>query len=298
MQNTKNFFILNNYYRIIFKSLLGYNVFIDKKANPVPYDYLNKFQNIEIERVDFNNEEYETWVNEFFPQWRTQFVHIRHKKLIEFFSTYIMLIPQANDVFMDAAGGIKSYLPKINCKKKYMQDIRISLNLRQQLGNLIEYIECDGGKIPLPDESIDKISCHHSFEHFQKDSDTLFIKEAQRLLKQDGKCCILPIFLSDQYVEVTDSLSFSMKFDDRSKRVIDPTATIPGGSRCGNYARIYDLKAFQKRVLNNIDFSRFKVTMSELSIDGDVLIDLTLKCHKKITAINRPYRAMTLERTK
>jgi len=298
MQNTKKYFILNNYFRIIFKSLLGYNVFIDKKVNPVPYDDLGKLRNIAVERIDFSNKEYKAWVNQFFPQWRTQFGNIRHKKLVEFFSTYKKLSPQANDVFMDAAGGIKSYLPKINCKKKYMQDIRISSNLKQQLGNLIEYVECDGGKIPLPGESIDKISCHHSFEHFQKDSDSLFIKQAQRLLKEDGKCCIVPIFLSDQYFEVTDSLSFSMKFDDRSKRVIDLTATIPGGSRCGNYARIYDLKAFQIRVLNNIDFSRFKATMSELAIDGDVLLDLTLKCHKKITAINRPYRAMTLERKK
>ena len=160
MQTIKKYFILNNYFKIIFKSLLGDNAFIDKKVNPVPYDDLSKLHSISIERIDFNNEEYKMWVNKFFPQWRSRFGNIHHKKLVEFFSTYKKLYPQINDVFMDAAGGIISYLPKTNCKKKFMQDIRISSNLKKQLGNMIEYIECNSGKIPLPDESIDKISCH------------------------------------------------------------------------------------------------------------------------------------------
>ena len=162
----------------------------------------------------------------------------------------------------------------------------------------MEYIESDAGSIPLPDESVDTLSCHHSFEHFQGDSDTLFIKEVQRLLKPNGRCCIIPVLIGDRFIEVTDTLTFKRRFAGNSQYVIDPTAVIPGGPSGGDYARIYNLKAFEERIIGTIDLCRFKVTISELRLNGDVLPDLTLACHKPVTAINRPYRSMMIERIK
>lgn len=292
----KKYFIPYNYFRFLKAHLFPRNVITNRIVKPVPFDDLNMLQNIKIACLNIHSNDYEQWVNQFFPAWYDRFRHIQHKKLIEFYSTFILLSPCSNDIFMDAAGGIDTYLKDIKCTKRFLQDIKISADIKFRLGNNVEYIEGDAGHIKLPNESVDKISCHHSFEHFQADSDILFIKEIQRLLKTDGKCAIIPIFIADLYLEVTDTFSFKRKFDNRSRYIIDPTATIPGGRSCGNYARIYDIKAFQERIISNVNTTEFKVTIVELKIDGNTVPDMTLDCHKSVAKVNCPYRAMIIER--
>jgi hypothetical protein len=97
-------------------------------------------------------------------------------------------------------------------------------------------------------------------------------------------------------VEVTDDFRFDLKSDPRSNYVIDPTASIPGGKLCGSFARIYDLRAFIERVVDSIDFSRFKAALLEIRLDGQLTPDMSLECHKRVTAVNFPYRALTIER--
>src|SRR5207249_4916532 len=75
-----------------------------------------------------------------------------------------------------------------------------------------------------------------------------------------------------------------------------PTASIPGGSWCGNYARIYDVTAVRERLLANIDRDLFRVTIAQVTLDGEEVPDLALTCHRHVTAINRPYRALLIER--
>ncbi len=273
------------------------NFIIDKLIMPMSFDDLKTLQGVELFYLNVSSNDYEIWVRQYFPTWRSRFGHLHHKKVIEFFATFTLLEPSPDDVFLDAAGGIDTYLHNLECKKKYMQDMFISRDIKSRLGNRIEYVESDAGGIPLPRESVDKISCHHAFEHFQADSDISFIKEIQRLLRPNGKCCIIQTFIANHYVEVTNEFTFNKKFDDRSQLVVDPTATIPGGKRCG-YARIYDLEAFQERVIGNINLSEFKITIAELRMDGDMVPDLTLNCNERITAINRPFRAMVIEKSK
>ena len=292
----KKYFMPCNYFYNLFKLLGAHNLIIKHQIMPVSFDDLSVLKCVKLTYFNIDSREFDKWVKEYFPKFHDRFKHIRHKKLIEFYTTFTLLDAQPDDVFMDVAGGIYTYLDKLESKERYLQDIMISQELKNSLGEKVEYIESDVREINLPDDSIDKISCHHSLEHFQADSDILFTKEIQRLLNLNGKCCVLPIFIADRYVEVTNALTFNKKFDSRSKFIIDPTAIIPGGKESGKYSRIYDLKAFQERILNNIDYSEFKVTISELRMDGDAVPDLTLKCHRDIAAIERPYRAMVIER--
>jgi hypothetical protein len=148
----------------------------------------------------------------------------------------------------------------------------------------------------LPDESLTKISIHHSFEHFQGNSDSDFIKESQRLMQVGGKCCIIPIFIADKYVEVTRSNKPQCRYDKNSTYIVDPTARVTGGGSCGDYARIYDILSFKKRVVEQIDRDKFSISLSEVTIDSNSVPDFALQCHKGITEINYPYRALTIER--
>jgi ubiquinone/menaquinone biosynthesis C-methylase UbiE len=292
----RNFFVLENYVFFFKRLIFPQNYIIDKLIHTVSHQELSELKDIKIEMLDIDPVAYKKWVNQFFPDWKSKFISIYHKKLIEFFTTYSLLKPCAEDTFMDAAGGIDSYIKKLACSKLYMQDIKILKELQNSLGKKIEYIECNAGSISLSDESVDKISCHHAFEHFQGDSDFLFIKEIQRLLRQGGKCCIMPIFIADHYVDLTDTITYKYKFDENSDYIVDPTASLPGGNRSGHYSRIYDLKSFQRRVLNNIDLEKFKTTFYELRINGNTTPDFKLKCHKYASIINRPYRALLIER--
>ena len=82
--------------------------------------------------------------------------------------------------------------------------------LRQDLafpaGVYGEFIGSDAADIPLPDESIDLMALHCSFEHFEGESDVGFIDEAQRLLTKGGRLVILPLYLSDRDRILTDPI--------------------------------------------------------------------------------------------
>jgi len=280
----------------VFNDLLPPNMIIDRLISPITFQGLFSLKGPTIKELNLSADGYRDWVQKYFPDFRQTFKNLRHKKLLELYTTFRVLNPQPTDTFMDAAGGETTYLHWLNCKRKILQDIRISSSVRSRFGTKVEYLEGDSGTIGLPDESIDKISCHHSFEHFQRDSDILFVKEVQRLLKPKGKCCIIPIFIGNKYLEITDIFTFYRKYDRKSKRLIDPTATIPGRRFSGNYARIYDLESFQERILNKIDLSAFEVLIFELRLGGEIVPDLSLDCHKIATGINRLYRAMVIKK--
>lgn len=275
---------------------LKYNIIIDKVLNVEPLESLRDNYDFVINRLEIGKSDYEHWVLHFYPDWEKRFSHIYHKKLIELYATYSILNFDDDDTYMDVAGGINTYIHKINCKGRYMQSINVTNQLKMFLGNDIEYIESDAAKIPLPDKSLSKMSSHHSFEHFQDKSDVAFIEEIQRLLRVGGKCCIVPIFIADNYIEVTRVNKPHCHFDRKSRYIVDQTARITGGDSCGDYARIYDISSFQERIIDHIDRDRFRVTLSEISIDGQSLPDFTLPCHMGITKVNYPYRSLTVER--
>lgn len=276
--------------------LSKHNLIIDKIVKFEPLDRIKSCCDLIVDRLDFDKARYEQWVLSFFPEWKRRYGHILNKKIIELFVTYQILDLQEEDEYMDAAGGINTYADRIKCKKRYLQGITVSSELKSALGNEIDYIQGDAATIDLPDESLTKISSHHSFEHFQSNSDSDFINEVQRLLKIGGKCCIIPIFIADKYVEVSRSNKHQYHYDTNSTYIIDPTAKITGGATCGDYARIYDNSSFNKRVIDQIDREKFNISLSEITIDGNTVPDFNLQCHEGITRINYPYRVLTLER--
>jgi hypothetical protein len=257
----------------------------------VSLDALRVLGGVEVVELDLKQREHERWITEYLPG--HIFSSPLFKKPIEFFGTYKILEPKRDDVFLDAAGGVYTYLHRLPVREKIMQDLQIPAELKSALGGQVRFVESDAGDIPLPDSSIDKISCHHSFEHFEGDSDTRFIIEVQRLLRVGGRACILPLFISNRYFELTNRLKLTKKFDAASRRVIDLTATLPGGN---SYARIYDPPALQRRVLDHIDQARFRVSIIQLSMDGRPVPDLTLPANQKVAAVNRPFRALVIDR--
>ena len=68
----------------------------------------------------------------------------------------------------------------------------------------IKYITGSICSIPLRSGTVDAITCHHSFEHFEGNVDVEFMLEALRLLAVGGKIIICPIFITNGYFEITN----------------------------------------------------------------------------------------------
>ncbi len=278
------------------RRLLPRNFIADKAAEAVPFSVLTEINSIETGIMELSSAELKSWTDRFIPENETSFGFIQPKKKLEFYASSKALNISENDTVLDAAGGMFSCLKNIPCRKRYLQDISISPELKKIMEPPVECIQSDVSAIPLPDESVDKISCHHSFEHFQGKSDSLFIKEVQRLLKPGGVCSIIPVFIARKYIEMTDTWSMRYKFDRASRRIMDPTASLPGRHISGNYSRIYDIKSFSHRVLDMIDPDRAAASILELRVNGEKAPDLSLPEHETVTAINKPYRMLIIRK--
>lgn len=231
-----------------------------------------------------------------YPDWNQHFSDILHKKLIELYISYSLLNLKKCDTYMDVAGGLYTYIFYAKCQERYLHDLKFNDDLKKKASDCaVSLLESTAASIPLPSESVDKISCHHSFEHFDGNTDVEFICEVQRLLRPGGSCCILPIFISDRYLEIVDSLRWN-KSDPEAKWVYDPTSPFPGGEFSGGFARVYSLDKFQERVINNIDRDLHEVRLIEAYLDYKRVPDLRLKCNKMASMINYPYRILLIHK--
>ncbi len=268
------------------------NLLANRLLRPFPAERLPGAAGVPFRYLDATSEEYLAWLSKVAPAYGGDGPF--SKKPLEFFGTWTLLEPRPQDVFLDAAGGVFTYLDRLCARERYLHDLAIGPTLRERLGPGVRYLESDAAAIPLPDASVDKISCHHSFEHFEGEADTGFVAEIQRLLRPGGRACILPIFVGDRYYEVTTDFALREKrYDRASRRLVDPTAGVPGGNA---YARIYDPAALHRRVLDRIDRRRFAVEIVELRLDGRPVPDLTLPRNRKVTRINCPFRALLIPR--
>lgn len=57
--------------------------------------------------------------------------------------------------------------------------------------------------IPLPNDSVDFMTLHCTFEHFEAEADSGFVRECFRLLKPGGRVVILPLYVNTNYCNVT-----------------------------------------------------------------------------------------------
>ena len=274
-----------------FKKLRSYfskkkwNVILDKKVTPLRYNEINydkvRFLNVTTEDVTQWLEKGK--LNKFVGK-------SLHKKGLEFFFSAHILDIESDDILLDAAGGMSNYLKAV--KNNFsINDLYLTDHIfegLQQLNDGITIVGGDISSIHLENNSISKIACHHAFEHFQADKDVEFIKEAYRLLKDDGALVIIPLFLTDIYVECWN-IETSEHFDKNSIVIIDKTASIPGADDDGHFARFYDMDALRNRIMRPAETLGFECEIIECHIDGAIIPDMRTNFG---SIINRPLRAI------
>jgi SAM-dependent methyltransferase len=232
------------------RRLLPPNTLLNRVAAPIPTEALGSL-NIPVERFRVDLDEMSEWGATYVPAVGNAFGSVRRKKTLELYMSFKILALNEQDVYLDAAGGRFSYAGSAAVRRAYLEDLRITQELRDELHGLVDLVEASADRIPLPDRSVDKISCHHSFEHFQRGADIGFIDEVKRLLAPGGRCVVVPILIAERHVLATDLFGFRF-WSESGIRVRDPTATLPGGEACGSFARIYSPGSFRERILNRI----------------------------------------------
>ncbi len=267
------------------------NLKINRILRPINGSEIGEMQ-IEISNLELVTNDYRNFINSPILQKYNQLDYCRSKPL-EYLTTMTLLELQDGDRILDAAGGEDAeYIKAIKavCDRKFMAYCQDSL-LDGKSADGIIYIGGSIDAIPLPDESLDGISCHHSFEHFRDDLDIKFIKEAVRLLKVGRKLVIAPLFITNEYAEIWNSKPIYQYDPDTAITIFDTTATFAGWGPYEGFARTYSPSALQARIINNLP-SNCQVKIYKVLVDGTPVPDIKKNYHQPL--LNAEMKALVI----
>ncbi|MDH3205945.1 MAG: methyltransferase domain-containing protein [Gemmatimonadota bacterium] len=181
------------------------------------------------------------------------------EKYLEHYVSLRMLDPRPGQVLIDIAS-MNSPFSEIAADlydlETYRQDIMYPEGMQGRT------IGGDAASMPIPDGFADHLVMHCSFEHFEGDSDSRFIREAERVLKPGGRLCILPLYTTSSYAIQTHPRGLK-----RQHLEFEPGDTVYVSDEWGPpHQRYYDAGAFMRRVvshLRRLDLTIYRVTNLE-----------------------------------
>lgn len=119
-------------------------------------------------------------------------------------------------------------------------------------------------EMPVPCGFATKMALHCSFEHFERNSDIEFIKEANRVLREKGMLCIVPLYLSTSYTIFTDPICVPKNLPFESD------ATLCCVKKWQNrHGRFYDVRHLINRIRDNLGALTLKIFIVQNEKDVD-----------------------------
>ena len=173
------------------------------------------------------------------------------EKALEHYLAAKLLALTGADVYLDIASAdspaAEVYRRLYGCQV-YQQDLEFPPGLHgRRIGG-------DAADLPLAPGSISKMALHCSFEHFEGDADSRFIREAGRVLRPGGRLCILPLYLFDDYAVMTDPLVA------RGRVPFEPDAVLYCAKNYGNrHGRFYDVPHLLARIKSHLGDLRLTI---------------------------------------
>jgi len=193
------------------------------------------YVNVEDYRDYFGRAGYFSRYPNYYPQ------YIREKSVEHFVAQHLLQL-NPTDVYIDIASE-GSPVPEIYQRlygcRTYAQDLSYEPGIHDNR------IGSNAASLPLPDGTATKIGLHCSFEHFEDDADSSFIREAARVLRVGGKIVIVPLYLASRYAVSTDLLASQVK-----RVSFERDALVMAVRGWGNrHGRFYDPHHLASRVL-------------------------------------------------
>lgn len=170
-----------------------------------------------------------------------------NEKALEHFIALTLLQLKPGGVYLDIASS-GSPTPEIYADLTGAESWRQDLDYAPGVHG--RTIGGDASALPLADNFASGMGLHCSFEHFEADSDSRFIREAARVLRPAGRLVILPLYLFPRYAIQTDPAvwkGWSPPFAP------DPGATLHFARGWGNrHGRFYSPDQLRARVAKNL----------------------------------------------
>ena len=145
-----------------------------------------------------------------FAAYSKQYCRSLSRKAMEHFLSFYLLKVHQNGSYLDIAAStspVHDILEKkYSVKKAYFQDLNFDDKPHPCK------IVSPASSIPLDSSSLDGITLHNSWEHFEGSEDLKCIEEAGRLLKSGGRLCILPLAFSQETEVLTSPLIWNSKY--------------------------------------------------------------------------------------
>jgi hypothetical protein len=225
---------------------------------------------VHVERYTINRAKFETfWRNaryeEEFPAYYGGYYRgFRINKALEHFVSLELMNLLQNQIYIDVASSISiapTIFSRLTGVQVYMQDLEYPEGIH---GNMIGG---DAAAMPIPDNFAHAMALHCSFEHFEGDADSRFIREAERVLKPGGVLCIVPLYVVEDYMVYTDPI-----IAQGEHVVFDSGAlicAIPGWSL--RHGRMYSPEQFVQRVVKNL--GNLQLTVYEVTNNHEIAPD-------------------------
>lgn len=197
------------------------------------------------------------------------------EKSLEHYIAADLLKLERGEVYIDIASS-NSVVPEIYADlygvKAYRQD------LVYPQGFAGDRIGGDASNMPVPDAFADKMALHCSFEHFEGYSDMKFIIEAKRALTVGGTLCIVPLYLSEEYVIHADP-KIAVEENVEYERGVTVHCVDGWGNRFG---RFYNPEQLINRVCNllyDCELTVFRI-INASSINNSCYVRFALLANK------------------
>ncbi len=182
--------------------------------------------------------------------------HCLLEKTLEHYLSLLLVNPDAGMTAVDV-GSCQSVFPALIRRIYGVECFQQDLDYAEGVDEF--RIGSSADEIPLPDKSVDFMTLHCTFEHFEGGVDSRFVAECRRVLKVGGVCVILPLYLNETHCNITGEVSEDKRTEIGWDQSADHYCVIPEWQN--RFGRHYSPEAFMERIHTPAEAAGFKVQM-------------------------------------
>ena len=199
---------------------------------------------VAVEDAEFDVEDFHRWLARWPQLTRYYTGGWAIEKCLEHYLAYRALRPSRGEVYVDVGAARSPFAPIL--RKEGVRAYRLDRLHRPGIHGM--NIGADAAHTGLRDGFASAVSAQDAYSLFAADTDILFVREAVRILNDEGRFVVVPLFLAEQYINILDPWSDlrSVAIDPGAKRVWrDNPQDIA-------FARHYSPESFHDRVWTRI----------------------------------------------
>lgn len=184
----------------------------------------NKTALAALQQTDFpvvleqlKSEDLQSWMEEVdyagnYPGYTKEFPlgGLLEAKAAQHYISILLTSPDEDTVLMDTASSASPFWKIVErlygAEASYRQDLNFPAGVHGfTVGSNV-------ANIPFPDASLNMITSHCSWEHFEGNTDVQYVAECDRLLRPGGALIIVPLYFADQYAVHTSPHIWNKKY--------------------------------------------------------------------------------------